>query len=257
MRIDLTELPAEFDAATQAEPATRYLAKVYRTGVMFEMNGDQVLLNDSSTGLTEGRILWHLARSSRPKTVIETGFGRGGSAAFFLSALAPWNGTLISIDPAFRHWAGDTGIRYIHQLGLAKNHTLIEEPSELALAKIVSRSSAEYLSLSYIDGSHHFDGTLVDFMYLDRLTEIGGIIAIDDAHAPAVRTMASFVANNLPYSLHYPTQRLLLCKKIAHDKRDWSHFRPFTSSPKADWDVHDDQPEERDVPGATFGLLQT
>jgi len=246
---------ADFEAATQTEPATQYLADVYRTGIMFERSGEQILLNDSSIGLTEGQILWYLARSSHSKSVIETGFGRGGSAAFFLSALAPWNGTLVSIDHAFRHWAGDTGIHYINQLGLAENHRLIEEPSELALAKIVSKSSAEYLSLSYIDGSHHFDGTLIDFMHLDRLTEIGGIIAIDDAHAPAVRTVASFVANNLPYNLHYPTQRLLLCKKFAHDERDWSHFRPFTSSPKADWDVHDDQANVVAVPGATFGHL--
>ena len=32
--------------------------------------------------------------------------------------------------------------------------------------------------LSYIDGSHHFDGALMDFMFLDKLTKVGGVIAI-------------------------------------------------------------------------------
>jgi predicted O-methyltransferase YrrM len=253
MMISESEIASEFDAAAQANPGERQLAEVYRTGVMYSVNDEQVMLNDTSLGLTEGRILWHLSRQFRPQVIIETGFGRGGSAAFFLTALSPWKGRLISIDPAFKHWAQDIGPTYIDKLGFSGSHTLIEEPSELALAKIISQALVQNLKLSYIDGSHHFDGTLFDFMYLDKLTEPGGIIAIDDAHAPAVRTVASFIAHNLPYQLHYATSRLVLCKKLTHLERDWCHFKPFQSSPKSDWDVHDARPDAAAVPGATFG----
>jgi len=209
-------------------------------------------LDNTSLDFTQGCILWNLARAARANVIIETGFGRGGSAAFLLSAVKPWNGRVISIDPAFRHWAGDNGQKYLKSLGLDEGHTLIEEPSEFALADIV-RTGNVSLKLSYIDGSHHFDGTLIDFMFLDRMTEVGGIIAIDDAHAPAVRTVASFVANNLPYQLDYPLKRLVLCRKLAQVEREWSHFKPFTSSTRADWDGHTDDPTPGEVPGATFG----
>jgi predicted O-methyltransferase YrrM len=256
MMVSESDLTLEFDAAAQTEPGERLLAEVYKTGVMYKVNDVPVVLDNTSLGLIEGRILWHICRRLRPQVVIETGFGRGESAAFFLAALSSWKGRLISIDPAFKDWAQDIGTTYLDKLGLKGGHTLIEEPSELALAKIISESLVANLKFSYIDGSHHFDGTLIDFMYLDRLTEPGGIIAIDDAHAPAVRTVASFVAHNLPYQLHYATSRLVLCKKLALVERDWSHFKPFQSSSKSDWDVHTDGPDNATVPGATFGSLQ-
>jgi predicted O-methyltransferase YrrM len=250
-----SKIVAEFEAAAESEVPTRALAVVYRTRVMFNINERLEILNESCIGLTEGQILWHLARELKPKVIIETGFGRGTSAAFFLAAMSPWNGRLISIDPAFRHWAEDTGLMYIDQLGLANRHTLIEHPSEIALPTLLSQEKHETLRLSYIDGSHHFDGALIDFTYLDRLTEVGGIIAIDDAHSPALRTLASFVANNLPYRLHYPTRRLLLCQKTLEATREWCHFRPFHSSTRTDWDVHDDLPDAIAIPGANFGEL--
>jgi hypothetical protein len=247
------DLALEFEAVAETSPGERNLAEVYRTGVMYVSNGTPVMLNDTSLGFTEGRVLWHLARQLRPEIIIETGFGRGGSAAFFLTALDHWNGRLISIDPAFRHWSQDTGTTYIANLGFTDRHELIEKPSELALAEFVASGKITGLRLSYIDGSHHFDGTLIDFIYLDRLTEVGGIIAIDDAHAPAVRTVASFIAWNLPYQLHYATPRLVLCKKTAPLNREWNHFKPFHSSPNSDWDVHTTPPDAATVPGATFG----
>lgn len=257
--IDLTLLPTqhqlanEFSAAAQSEAAAQYLSNVYRTGIMFDVDHRKEVLNESCIGSAEGLILWHLTRKLQPELVIETGFGRGTSSAFFLSALAPWNGRLISIDPAFRPWAGDTGLVYVEQLGASRRHTVLEQPSEIALATMVAQKSFQPLKLTYVDGSHHFDGTLMDFMYLDRLIEVGGIIGIDDASAPAVRTVASFVANNLPYRLHYPTHRLVLCQKTAPTEREWCHFRPFQSSPRSDWDVHDERPESSVVPNATFG----
>jgi predicted O-methyltransferase YrrM len=247
------DLAAEIQSASQCELPTKQLLAVYRTGVMYSTDCQDVLLNDTSLGLTEGRILWYLARKMRPDFIIETGFGRGGSAAFFLAAVAPWNGKVISIDPAFRYWAQDTGLQYIQRLGLAESHRLVENPSELALAELASNPATPGLKVSYIDGSHHFDGTLIDFMYLDRMTEVGGVIAIDDAQAPAIRTVASFVANNLPYHLHYATQRLLLCHKNAQLNREWCHFRPFHSSRNSDWNCHVGRPSPEAVPGATFG----
>ena len=69
------------------------------------------------------------------------------------------------------------------------------------------------------------------------------MIGIDDAHASAMRTVASFIAHNLPCRLHYPTARPLICTKIAPTERDWSHFKPFVSSTRSDRDVHPERPD--------------
>ena len=256
--IDLTHfadhdgLVAEFDAAGSDDSIVARLLDVYRTGVMFDTGVRRENLNESCIGFHEGLLLWHVIRRLRPALVIETGFGRGSSSAFFLSALAPWAGRLVSIDPAFRHWAGDAGMVYIHEIGCSARHELVEQPSEIVLPVTVAEKGADYLKFAYVDGSHHFDGTLLDFLYLDRLLEVGGVIGIDDANAPAVRTVASFIANNLPYRLHYPTHRLVLCQKTSEVTRGWSHFQPFQSSPRRDWDGHDEKPDSTAVPNATF-----
>ena len=154
------DIVSEFESAGRHEAPTKRLSNVYKTGVMFEDGTKKVELNNTSLGLTEGRILWSLARKLRPETIIETGFGRGGSAAFLLAAVHPWGGKVRSVDPAFRHWAGETGSKYL--------------------------------------------------------------------------------------------QALVLCTKLESDERDWCHFKPFVSSPKADWDVHGERPDAATVPNATF-----
>jgi predicted O-methyltransferase YrrM len=257
---DVSKLPqssalaAAFMDAARGERSTADLCEAYRTGVMFTVDGQHhEMIEDGSTQMQEGQVLWYIVRQLRPPLVIEIGFGRGTSAAFLLSALSTWHGKLISIDPYYRSSVGTTGITFIQRLGLADNLKLLEISSEIALPLRLLSKPAQRIKFAYIDGSQHFDAKLLDFKYLDRMLEIGGVIVIDDAPAPAVRTFASFVANNLPYKLHYATRRLILCQKLAEDNREWSHFRPFTVSSKSDWTLHEDPPGVDVVPNATFG----
>jgi predicted O-methyltransferase YrrM len=248
-----SEVAAAFLDAAHWEDSTAHLSNVYRTGVIFDVDGHREEINESCTQQSEGQILWYITRQLRPTLIIETGFGRGASAAFFLSALSPWHGKLISIDPYFRGWAGETGRTFVRQLGLEQNHVLLEVPSEIALPMHVAKKPAEKIKFAYIDGCHHFDSALIDFIYFDRMLEIGGVIGFDDAPAPAVWTVTSFIANNFPYRLHYATRRLVLCQKVAENNREWTHFRPFTASSKSDWALHQELPDQDVVPNATFG----
>lgn len=237
-----------FEACANEDATTKKLMQVYSSGVMYEKDKVKEPLLLSSIPLDEGLALWYMVRKLTPSVIVETGFGRGGSAAFLLSACSPWNGKVISIDPAFRHWANGVGETYLGDLGVANRHQLIEEPSEFALARLISKNEIKSLKFSFVDGSHHFDGTLFDFMYLDKVTEVGGVIGIDDASAPAVRTVTSFVAHNLPYRFYYPNPRLVLCQKMAPSDREWDHFKPFHSSKLTDWSFHTAPPTEDEVP---------
>ncbi len=100
---DKQKIAAAFYEAARQEVGTGRLAEARRKGVMFSNEHGAEHLNDTSRGLTKGLSLWYLARQLRPEVVIETGFGRGGSAAFLLAGVQPWGERVHSIDPAFRH----------------------------------------------------------------------------------------------------------------------------------------------------------
>jgi hypothetical protein len=67
------------------------------------------------------------------------------------------------------------------------------------------------------------------------------------------RRLSELCSNNLPYKINFPTQRLVLCTKTAMSDREWCHFKPFQSSPRGDWNMHDEWPDNDAIPGATFG----
>lgn len=52
----------------------------------------------------------------------------------------------------------------------------------------------------FIDGLHTFDHTLIDFFYLNRLLNVGGIIVIDDTGMPSINKL-------MRYILQYPAYK--------------------------------------------------
>jgi predicted O-methyltransferase YrrM len=229
-------------------PTTQHVIRAYQTGVMYEDESGQEKLNNTSASWNEALGLWYLAYTQPGKTILETGFGRGGSAAVLLAGSSQVGARVISVDPAFRHWAGDTGLRYLHHAQAIDRHILVEQPSETFLPAKLCDPVFDRLHLAYIDGSHLFDIALVDFVLLDRLLEPGGVIAVDDAMSPAVYTLLSFVANNLAYRVGFFTPRLAVCIKMKQDDRQWDYFRPFWVSPNTDWNVHDGLPSADVIP---------
>ena len=92
---DIRKLPsssevaaAVFDAA-RSEESTAYLSNVYRTGVMFDVDGHREEINESCTPMLEGQILWYITRQLRPMLIIETGFGWVHRQPFFCPHCRP------------------------------------------------------------------------------------------------------------------------------------------------------------------------
>jgi hypothetical protein len=86
--------------------------------------------------------------------------------------------------------------------------TLIEEPSELALPKLLERK--EIYDFGFIDGWHTFDHTLLDFFYLNRMIRVGGMIVFDDANWPSVSKLVRYVSRYPAYRMILPSQELSL-----------------------------------------------
>ena len=189
------------------------LADILETGVAKTASGSSAVKVHSSISLDEGQFLQKLVRQLDPTVTLEVGLAYGISALFICDALNVRNGTQhIAIDPnqtgamaqiyttprGGDSWGG-IGIANLRRAGYGNIVRLIEAPSYRALAEL--ESSGQRIEFAFIDGWHTFDFALVDLFLIDRMLNVGGVVAFDDASWPAIRKVCRFVKTNLAYSV--------------------------------------------------------
>lgn len=247
------------------------LSEILTTGATQTASGSATIKIHSSISSSEGQLLQKMVRMLDPTTTLEVGLAYGISALFICEALNVRSDTQhIIIDPnqhggTWGHSWDGIGIANLRRAGYGNIVRLIEEPSYRALPEL--ERSGQRVDFAFIDGWHTFDFTLVDFFYIDRILNIGGIVAIDDTNFPAIRKVCRFVITNLSYSVigidgsdpkltlrrllsarllrHIPFNRLLrpevvapdgsiglggsciAFRKDADDNRRWDHFTDF------------------------------
>lgn len=138
---------------------------------------------------------------------LEVGCAYGVSSLYICEAISKQpNPRHIIIDPVqSTEWRG-VGVRNLREAGYSF-WELIEQPSELALPSLLK--SGLKVQFALIDGWHTFDHVLLDFFYVDRLLEDGGIVAFDDVGMAAVTRVVRYVMNYPNYRLvHNPKKRL-------------------------------------------------
>lgn len=141
----------------------------------------------------EGELLAGLVAGRGYLRTLEIGCAYGLSSLFLCGALAGRPGARHTIIDPFQHtdWSG-IGVLNLTRAGY-DCYELIERPSELALPALLE--SGRTFQLALIDGMHTFDHALVDFFYVDRLLEVGGLAVLDDLQLPAIGRLARYVAN--------------------------------------------------------------
>jgi predicted O-methyltransferase YrrM len=157
----------------------------------------------------EGLCLQRVCSAPDVRKTLEVGCAYGLSAMFICNSFAGKAGSCrhTMIDPYQSSVFGRRGIRNLEEAGL-RDFQLLEEPSELALPRLVA--AGERFDAALIDGYHTFDQTIVDFYYINRLLRVGGYLAIDDCNLPAVNRAVR-------YMLTYPCYRFVC--STAHGSR--------------------------------------
>jgi predicted O-methyltransferase YrrM len=134
----------------------------------------------------------------RPRRVLEVGMAFGIASLAMLGAIeALGEGALISVDPFQTADYRGLGVRHVELAGLAHRHRLIEECDYLALPGLV-RDEVR-LQLAYIDGWHTFDHVLLDLFYIDKMLDIGGVMAFNDCGMPSVHRAIRFLETHRSY----------------------------------------------------------
>ena len=193
----------------------------------------------------EGALLQHWLGEHPPVRLLEIGLAYGISTQFICDAVADRTIDYYHvIDP---HQAGQwhgAGIFNLERAGYRQLITLYEELSELCLPDLL-RQGMSY-DFAFVDGWHSFDQTLVEFFYINRMLEVGGIVVFDDVHLPALQKLLSYIATYrcyeplaLPESIassvqtrvrrimSLPPMRLHGFRKVEEDRRDWDWFADF------------------------------
>jgi predicted O-methyltransferase YrrM len=223
-----------------------YVGSVYETRRMVGATGR--VYDPLKTGIPQGwgEVVRDLAIAERAVRTVETGLGMGLSALFLCEALVASGdpeARHVAMDPFQREWCDDTGLRTLHEAGLADMLEFHRVDSHLLLPRLAEEGRT--FDLGFIDGSHLFEGVFVDLCYMHRIVKPGGAIVLDDMGLPAVRKAVAFFERNLDYEripLLGPKRRrrrlqlpwrgrsrrmAALRRPTAPDRREWDHFRDF------------------------------
>lgn len=131
----------------------------------------------------------------------EVGLAFGMSTLYLLDAMAAaGNGRLIGMDPAQNDatWQGG-GLHNIRRAGFWDRYEFHEKSSQVVLPRLAE--DGVRIQVAFLDGWHTFDHTLVDFFYVDRMLDPGGLLLLDDVGYPGIRKACHFIVTNREYEV--------------------------------------------------------
>ncbi len=235
------------------------IEQIFQSGYVQDVNGNKYKHTVTSILYETGTLLYNFIRTSRPIKTIEIGLGYGLSALVICQAHKDNGaGYHTAIDPFQEGHYKSIGLLNIERANLKTLFRFHKANSDKVLPMLCAQNKK--FDFAFIDGSHFFDYTLVDFFYIDKLLSIGGHIVFDDIWMPGIRKVISFVLKNKPYKLvripsshtipimkrvmmagerivQNPFERSWVLKLIPHniallrkvdtDSRDWKFYSTF------------------------------
>jgi predicted O-methyltransferase YrrM len=195
--------------------------KILRTGVMEAPNGSLVYIN-SQISMEEGLFVQELVKEINPEVSIEIGVAFGISSLFVcevLNRIGAKKHIAIDLGPINKAGSDELdrfglGLLNIERCGYSHLVESYAMPSEIALPDLLRRG--QRLQFAFIDGWHSFDHALVDFFYVNKMLDVGGVVAFHDAGHPNIRKLLKYIST-------YPSYRIF--KEISRPKAIFSTQR--------------------------------
>jgi predicted O-methyltransferase YrrM len=171
------------DAETDTHSAVRVRETIERIYAAGATQGDHGTYQIGTASVTpdRGRFVRDMCRAARAHTSVETGMAWGLSTLHILEALIE-NGAgpsaHVVMDPGQSsqyHNAALHAVRAAAAEDLVEFH---EQPSEFALPRMVREGRR--FDFGFIDGNHDFEHAYLDFAFINRMLNPGGIVVFDD-----------------------------------------------------------------------------
>jgi len=180
-------------------------------------------------------LLLEFACAGKVADVLEVGLGWGVSAAAIQTLPSLESHFVVELQSNPRSKSALENIRAV--AGPTPKCKVIIEDSKLALPQI-ARSGRKF-DLILIDGGHRFDDVFVDVTYARQMIRPSGLIFLDDTWMPSVRSVTSWINNNLANELEEvklpPSSNFALYRSTGQgDHRNWDHFQAFDGDPQTE-----------------------
>jgi predicted O-methyltransferase YrrM len=154
----------------------------------------------------EGQFLQQVIRDVQPRVSVEIGLAFGVSTLYICDAMSEVCGQKhivcdpdqsSGIDKGFH----GIGLKNLHDAGYDGLVDFHPNSSHILLPQL-EREGAR-VQFAFIDGWHTFDYTFIDFFFIDRILDVGGVVVFDDVmYYEAVRKVIRYALTHRAYSYY-------------------------------------------------------
>jgi predicted O-methyltransferase YrrM len=176
------------------ESLPQVMLEIFETRLVFAPDGKAQTL-ESNVSPAEALELYRAVRNPCPEFSVEIGLAHGISALAILAAVSTnGKGHHYVIDP-FQANYGYCGEAMIERAGYRDFHSFLERFPEEVLPTLPG------IKFAFIDSSHLFDLTLLEFVLIDKKLEVGGVVAFHDTWMPSIQAVLRFILGNRQYEI--------------------------------------------------------
>lgn len=216
-----------------------FIQKILESKEVENQAGEPVPLH-SNISDKEALEIYQLVLQEKPKLSAEVGFANGISCLSILFGIeANGQGHHHVMDP-YQDQYGNCGLAMVEKSGLQSRMTFHRQFAEEVIPGL------ETLDMAFIDASHLFDLTLMEFVLVDKKLRPGGVVGFHDLWMPSLQQLMRFILSNRKYEvvpspshgrgakpsvIKEGLRRILSCmpghsKILARDfVRPWKHFQ--------------------------------
>jgi len=151
----------------------------------------------SNISKDEALALYSLVRSIKPAATAEIGFALGISGLAILGAhAANGSGRHYVTDPFQSNLVNGMGLEHVRRAGLDTILEFHEKFPEEVFPTLPR------LQFAFIDASHLFDLSILDFIMVDKRLDVGGAVGFHDLWMPSLRKLIRYLLANRAYRIH-------------------------------------------------------
>ena len=194
-----------------------YLKKVLSEN-KFTYEGKDIELSDGIP-IEEVEMIYDVMSEYKPKSSLEIGLCHGISSMAICDNLKESNGVNHIIDPGLK--VNRYGINNLERAGLKDNFIHYDDVSEVVLPQLLQNDLK--VDFVFMDGWLTLDHLMLDFFYIDKILNIGGIVMFDNCEMSSVKEAFNYFSQYPSY--HELTSYLYRCRyliKQSGDKRNWN-----------------------------------
>lgn len=195
----LTDLPsqAEWHKRTRQDcakvKALDELLSMIEQRYVLDRDGKKIALGEEDVTLEQAELLYYLVTQTKPILTVETGFDHGLISGVITAGHMVNNlkGGHVPIQESPKYIMGGVGFYTMERLKL-EGYQIMEHESALVLPQMYMQELNDGLAFAYLNCSKEFDEQMMEYFYLNRLLNEGGIIAIN-TNATARKNLVEYI----------------------------------------------------------------